>query len=640
MGYILKSSKLLIILFITFLFSCQQNRNTMTEPVRVIPMRDFFRNPDIAYFSLSPNGDKISFTKPYKNRMNIFVSALGSKDTTQVTFIEDRDVAAYFWKTNKRIIYVRDNDGDENYHLYAVDDDGKNQMDLTPFDEVNVQVVDELEENENEVLIGMNKRNPELFDVYRLNINTGDLKLEAENPGGVTNWVTDHDGNIRVAVQSDGVNTNLLYRDNIKENFKSVLTTSFKESVSPLFFTFDNNYLYAASNLGRDKAAIVKFDIANGKEMEVIYQNDEVDVDGLDYSKKRKVLTAITYTTEKEQVKYLDKEYEGMYEKLKDLLGGKYEIIITSQNKNEDKFLVRTISDRSLGASYFYDATKKEITKIAERAPWLNENEMCEMKPIVYKAKDGLMIHGYLTLPSGVEAKNLPVVINPHGGPWARDEWGWNAEVQFLANRGYAVLQMNFRGSTGYGRNFWEASFKQWGLSMQQDITDGVEYLVKEGIADPKRVAIYGASYGGYATLAGITSTPELYACAVDYVGVSNLFTFMETIPPYWKPFLNMMHEMVGDPKKDSTLMHDASPVYFVDKIKCPLFIAQGANDPRVNKAESDQVVEALKKRGVQVEYMVKDDEGHGFGNEENQFDFYGAMEKFLAKHMGGRIGE
>ncbi len=636
----LKSSSLLNIFAILVLFSCQQNQNKMIEPVRVIPMKDFFRNPDIAYFSLSPNGEKISFTKPYKNRMNIFVSDLGSDDTTQVTFIEDRDVEAYFWKTNKRIIYVRDNDGDENYHLYAVDDDGKNQKDLTPYDEVNVQVVDELEENENEVLIGMNKRNPELFDVYRLNINTGDLKMEAENPGGVTNWVTDHKGNIRVAVQSDGVNTNLLYRDDIKENFKSVLTTSFKESVSPLFFTFDNKFLYAASNLGRDKAAIVKFDIANGKEMEVIYQNDEVDVDGLDYSKKRKVLTAITYTTDKEQVKFLDKEYEVMYGKLKELLGDKYEIIITSQNKNEDKFLVRTISDRSLGASYFYDAAKKEISKIADRAPWLDENEMCEMKPIVYKAKDGLTIHGYLTLPKGIESKNLPVVINPHGGPWARDEWGWNAEVQFLANRGYAVLQMNFRGSTGYGRKFWEASFKQWGLNMQQDITDGVEYLVKEGIADPKRVAIYGASYGGYATLAGITSTPELYACAVDYVGVSNLFTFMQTIPPYWKPFLNMMYEMVGDPKKDSTLMHDASPVYFVDKIKCPLFIAQGANDPRVNKAESDQVVEALKKRGVQVEYMVKDDEGHGFGNEENQFDFYGAMEKFLAKHLGGRIGE
>ncbi|MCX6185870.1 MAG: S9 family peptidase [Bacteroidetes bacterium] len=610
----------------------------MSEQVRVIPMKDFFRNPEVAYFSLSPNGDKIALTKPYKNRMNVFVSMLGSNDTTQVTFIDDRDVQGYFWKTNNRIVYVRDNGGNENFHLFAVDDDGKNQKDLTPFKDVNVEIVDDLEENENEVLIGMNKRDPELFDVYRLNINTGELKMEAQNPGGVTNWVTDHNGTIRLAVQSDGVNTNLLYRDNNNGNFKSVLTTSFKESVSPLFFTFDNKYIYASSNLGRDKAAIVKFDIANGKEMEVLYQNDEVDVDGLEYSKKRKVLTAISYTTDKEETKYLDKTYEQMFDKLKQKLSDKYEIIITSHNKKEDKFLVRTMSDRSLGASYFYDVSKDELTKIVDRAPWLHEDELCEMKPIIYKSKDGLTIHGYLTLPKGIDTKNLPVIINPHGGPWARDEWGWNPEVQFLANRGYAVLQMNFRGSTGYGRKFWEASFKQWGLTMQQDISDGVEYLVREGIADPKRVAIYGASYGGYATLSGITSTPDLYACAVDYVGVSNLFTFMETIPPYWKPFLNMMYEMVGDPKKDSALMRAASPVYFVDKIKCPLFIAQGANDPRVNKAESDQVVEALKKRGIQVEYMVKDDEGHGFGNEENQFDFYGAMEKFLANHLGGRV--
>lgn len=638
MKYSIKPLRLIIIFAIPFLISCQQNKNKMSEQVRVIPMKDFFRNPEVAYFSLSPNGDKIALTKPYKNRMNVFVSMLGSNDTTQVTFIDDRDVQGYFWKTNNRIVYVRDNGGNENFHLFAVDDDGKNQKDLTPFKDVNVEIVDDLEENENEVLIGMNKRDPKLFDVYRLNINTGELKMEAQNPGGVTNWVTDHNGTIRLAVQSDGVNTNLLYRDNNNGNFKSVLTTSFKESVSPLFFTFDNKYIYASSNLGRDKAAIVKFDIANGKEMEVLYQNDEVDVDGLEYSKKRKVLTAISYTTDKEETKYLDKTYEQMFDKLKQKLSDKYEIIITSHNKKEDKFLVRTMSDRSLGASYFYDVSKDELTKIVDRAPWLHEDELCEMKPIIYTSKDGLTIHGYLTLPKGIDTKNLPVIINPHGGPWARDEWGWNPEVQFLANRGYAVLQMNFRGSTGYGRKFWEASFKQWGLTMQQDISDGVEYLIKEGIADPKRVAIYGASYGGYATLSGITSTPDLYACAVDYVGVSNLFTFMETIPPYWKPFLNMMYEMVGDPKKDSALMRAASPVYFVDKIKCPLFIAQGANDPRVNKAESDQVVEALKKRGIQVEYMVKDDEGHGFGNEENQFDFYGAMEKFLANHLGGRV--
>jgi dipeptidyl aminopeptidase/acylaminoacyl peptidase len=274
------------------------------------------------------------------------------------------------------------------------------------------------------------------------------------------------------------------------------------------------------------------------------------------------------------------------------------------------------------------------LTKLVDVAPWLKEDQLAHMKPIEYQSRDGLTIHGYLTLPLGREAKNLPVVINPHGGPWFRDTWGFNPEVQFLANRGYAVLQMNFRGSTGYGRKFWEASFKQWGQKMQDDITDGVQWLVKQGIADPKRVAIYGGSYGGYATLAGVTFTPDLYAAAVDYVGVANMFTFMKTIPPYWKPFLDQMHAMVGDPVKDKALLEAASPVMHADKIKTPLFVAQGAHDPRVNKAESDQMVAALKKRGVDVEYMVKENEGHGFHNEENRFDFYEAMEKFLAKYL------
>jgi dipeptidyl aminopeptidase/acylaminoacyl peptidase len=259
---------------------------------------------------------------------------------------------------------------------------------------------------------------------------------------------------------------------------------------------------------------------------------------------------------------------------------------------------------------------------------------MAEMKPVQYKARDGLLINGYLTLPLGKDPKNLPVIVNPHGGPWVRDVWGYNPEVQLLANRGYAVLQMNYRGSTGYGRQFWEASFKQWGKTMQDDITDSVQWLVKQGIADPKRVAIYGGSYGGYATLAGVAFTPDLYAAAVDYVGVSNMFTFMKTIPPYWKPFLDQMYEMVGDPVKDKELLTAVSPALHTDRIKTPLFVAQGANDPRVNKAESDQIVENLRKRGVPVEYMVKDNEGHGFHNEENRFDFYTAMEGFLSKHL------
>jgi len=306
-------------------------------------------------------------------------------------------------------------------------------------------------------------------------------------------------------------------------------------------------------------------------------------------------------------------------------------------NKNEDVFIIRTYSDRSLGAYYIYDANTKELEKITDVSPWIDEDNMANVFPVKYKTRDGLTIHAYLTLPNGLTpktAKNLPTIINPHGGPWARDGWGFNPEVQFLANRGYAVFQMNFRGSTGYGKKFWEASFKEWGLTMQDDITDGTNWLIEKGISNPDKIAIYGASYGGYATLMGMVKEPKLYAAGVDYVGVSNMFTFMQTIPPYWEPMLKMMYEMVGNPKTDSLMLRKVSPVFHVDKIIAPLFIAQGANDPRVNIDESDQIVEAMKKQGVFVEYMVKEDEGHGFHNEENRFDFYRAMEAFLNKQM------
>lgn len=619
-------------------FGCFQEDKKGQQDVPLIPMQDFFKNPENAYFTLSPDGKKIAFTKPVNQRMNIFCTSIGSGDTIQLTNFTDRDVQGYFWKGDK-IVYIKDKGGDENFHLYVIGSDGLNQKDLTPFEKVNVQIVDDLAAQENELLIGMNKDNPQLFDVYHLDLLSGEITLEARNPGGVSQWITDHQGNLRVAVQSDGVNSVLLYRENKESAFKQVLTTTFKEGVQPLLFTFDNKNLYALSNLNRDKMALVTFDIANGKEIDVLFENSDVDISDIEYSRLRKVLTSVEYINEKPKQHFFDPITAELFKTLKEKLGAQNEIIITGHNQKEDLFLVRTISDRTLGTTYLYNALDKSITKIADRAPWLKQEDMCEMKPISYIAADGMQINGYLTFPKGLEPKNLPVVVNPHGGPWARDEWGWNPEVQFLANRGYAVLQINFRGSTGYGRKFWEAGFKEWGKKMQQDITDGVHWLVKEGIADPKRVGIYGASYGGYASLAGITFTPNLYACAVDYVGVSNLFTFMKTVPPYWQPFMQMMYEMVGDPVKDSVLLRNASPVFFVDKIKAPLFIAQGANDPRVNKAESDQIVEALKKRGVKVEYMVKENEGHGFGNEENQFDFYGAMEIFLAKHLGGRIG-
>jgi dipeptidyl aminopeptidase/acylaminoacyl peptidase len=615
------------------LFSIAFLATAIAIEAREIPMRDFFKNPEKTGYQISPDGKHLSYLGPYEGRLNIFVMETGAKDAKRITSDKDRDNSNYFWKNNKRILYVKDNGGDENYKIYGIDIDGKNKKCLTDFDKVRTGIIDILEDNDDEILIEMNKRNPQIFDAYRLNINTGELKMIAENPGNIRGWMTDHKGKLRVAFASDGVNQSVLYRDSEDQQFKSIITTNFNEQLAPQFFDFENKNIYASSNIGRDKSVIVEYDIKNGKEIRVLYENPDYDVSSLAFSKKRKVITAAVYTSWKRELYYFDEVAKKRFERIQKELG-KYEVSYAGASKNEDKFIIRTYSDRSLGAYYLYDENTDKLTHIADISPWLKEDEMAEMKPIKYKSRDGLTIHGYLTLPKGKDPKNLPVVINPHGGPWFRDSWRFNPEIQFLANRGFAVLQMNFRGSTGYGKKFWEASFKQWGKTMQDDITDGVKWLIEQGIADKNKVAIYGGSYGGYATLAGLTFTPDLYAAGVDYVGVSNLFTFMKTIPPYWKPYLDMFYEMVGDPVKDKAMMEAASPVFHADKIKAPLLVAQGANDPRVNKDESDQMVSALKKRGIDVEYIVKTDEGHGFHNEENRFEFYESMEKFLKRHL------
>lgn len=606
----------------------------MNDFERVIPLRDFFKNPEKISYKISPDGKYLSFLAPYNSRLNIFVQDLERKNgAARITSETKRDILSYMWGNNERILYLMDDKGDENFHLFAVNKDGTGHADLTPFEKITTHIIDELEDIDEEIMISLNKRNPEIFDAYRLNIHTGELLSEAENPGNISIWITDHNGHIRAAITTDGVNSSLLYREDGSSPFKSVMTNNFKETLRPLFFTFDNKYVYAASNLNRDKAAIVKFDISHGKELDLLYQHPEVDVYDLAYSKKRKVLTSITYTTWKRQIEFLDDEIKNIYSKIAPQLGS-YEIVFADTDKNEEKFIIRTFSDRTLGAYYLYDKTRDKLTFLADVSPWLKEDEMAELKPIEFNSRDGLVINGYLALPHGKKPKNLPVVVLVHGGPWVRDNWVYSPETQFLANRGYAVLKINYRGSTGYGRRFWEASFKQWGKKMQDDLTDGATWLINQGIADPKRIAIYGGSYGGYAALAGLAFSPDIYACGIDYVGVSNMFTFMKSIPPYWKPYLEMMYEMVGHPEKDVELMREASPVYHVDKIKAPLFIAQGRMDPRVNVNESDQMVKALKERGIDVPYMVKDNEGHGFRNEENRFEFYEAMEKFLEKHL------
>ena len=611
----------------------------LAEAPPLIDVKEFFKNPEQAGHQLSPNGQFIAYLAPWNSRLNVWVKKIGEDTPQRVTGDTARDIRTFAWTTDDRIVYAQDTAGDENFKLFSVKRDGTGIIPLTPWDGVRAELVDVPYDDPRHIIIQHNKRDKENLDAFRVDVETGKSELLVQNPGGVGEYLADHHGVIRVAVQSDGVNSKILYRATPKDPFKTVIETNFRESVSPQFFTFDDKHLIATSNIGRDKTALVELDPATGKELKLIYENPDVDVDGALASEARKKLTGVMFTTDKRHYVFFDQDREALQNELETKLPG-VEVDVASTDRKEDRWLVRTHDDRSRGDYYYYESTAKSLTHLVSVSPWLKPDQLAAMTPITYTARDGLVIHGYLTLPVGVEPKNLPMVVNPHGGPWARDDWGFDPEVQFLANRGYAVLQMNFRGSTGYGRKFWEASFGQWGRAMQDDITDGVQDMIKRGTADPKRIGIYGGSYGGYATLAGVAFTPDLYAAAVDYVGVANMLTFMKTIPPYWEPFRKQMEEMVGysDDPAGQERMKAESPLFSADKIKAPLLIAQGAHDPRVNKAESDQMVQALRARGLDVPYMVKDNEGHGFHNEENRFAFYRAMEQFFGKYLGGRV--
>lgn len=601
-------------------------------------VEDFFRTPDQSAFSISPDGGHLAFFSPYERRKNIFIQKISSGETTRITDETVRDIGGFFWANPKRILYIKDEGGNENFRLYGVNIDGSDLQDLTPYDDVTVQLIDDLENDMDEVIIGMNKDNPELFAPYRLNVHSGKLtQLAKNNPTApVTHWMTDHEGRLRIAMRTEGgTNTVVMYRDQEEEEFRDVITTDFTEEMNPVFFDFEApQMVYALSNLGRDKKVLTRFDMHTGKETgDIIFERDDVDLSGVSYSRKRKVMTAASFVTDRVHRTFFDQHMEGIYDYLKEQLSGK-EIALTNVDLEEENYILRTYSDRSLGTYYHFKVNEKELAKIADVSPWIDEEDMRPMESISYVSRDGLTIHGYLTLPDNGTDSTYPIIVNPHGGPWVRDTWGYNPEVQLLASRGYGVFQMNYRGSTGYGKDFWKSSFKEWGRKMQNDITDGVQWLIDEEIADPDRVAIYGGSYGGYATLAGVTFTPDLYCCAIDYVGVSNLFTFMTTIPPYWKPLLDMMYAMVGDPEVDEEQMRAASPIFHVDKIKTPLLVIQGANDPRVNIDEADQIVEQLRDKGVNVPYMVKYDEGHGFRNEENRFEVYRVILGFLTKYL------
>lgn len=603
------------------------------EGVKEISVEDFMKNPGNFGYELSPDGNYITYSSAWENRANVFVKKMNDdSEPVRVSNSKDRDVAGFFWKDNN-LLYLKDKGGDENFHIYSTTFNGSEEKDLTPYPNVTVGVLSGLQGVKDEILIMMNKEDATVFDVYKLNVKTGETTHVAKNPGNITSWLADRNGNVRIAVASDGVEGTILYRDSEKDEFKPFIEMKAGDEVMPLAFSKDNQYIYATSNKGRDKVEVVKYDLKGNEE--VIMSNDQVDVSGVLYSAEHDKLLYGAYVTDKPHYQFFDENFEKLFRKIQSKLNvHESELGINDYNKEMTKFIVSVSSDTVYGKYYYYDSTTDELTELATLSPWLNPNELAEMHPISYKSRDGLTINGYLTLPKNKEVKDLPLIVNPHGGPWARDMWGFNPEVQLLANRGYAVLQVNFRSSTGYGKEFLQAGNKQWGLKIQDDITDGVQWAIDQGIADPDRIGIYGASFGGYATLAGITYTPDLYAAAVDYVGVSNIFTLLNTIPPYWETMRNMFYERVGHPEKDKELLTAVSPVFHADKIKTPLFVAQGANDPRVNKAESDQIVEALRARGVDVEYMLKDNEGHGFANEENRIEFYNAMVKFFDSHL------
>ncbi len=600
-------------------------------------VEDFFRNPQKVNFQVSPDGKHLSFLAPHKRRMNIRIQAIGSGESKRITSLLDRDIAGYVWVSNTDIIYVRDNGGDENYALHSVDIHSGESTDLTPYEGVKIQIIDDLVDNPDEIIIAMNKENPQLFDPYRINIHSGDIVRLAQNSieTPISDWMTDHDGKLRLAIAvEDGVNSTILYRDTEEEEFRKVISTSFRTSIIPLFFDFhEDHILYVASNLDRDKSVICRFDCHKGEEVgKIIYEHDAVDVYTLTYSHKRKKLTSVSYYTDKLHRVLLDDEIRETFKDLSEYFKG-WETQIVSQNKAEDIFIIRTFSDVSMGAFYLYDKQKHAIEELGRVGYWLDDDRLNPMQAIQYSSRDGKDIHGYITMPAETE-ESIPLIVLPHGGPWVRDYWGFNPEVQLLSHHGWAVLQINYRGSTGYGKAFWEASFKEWGQAMQDDITDGVQWAIEHYAIDRNRIAIYGGSYGGYAALAGACYTPDLYKCCVDYVGVSNLLTFLNTIPPYWKPYLQMMYEMVGDPVEDRAMMEKYSPALNAEKIRIPVFVAQGANDPRVNIEESNQIVAALKQRNIPATYLVKEDEGHGFMKEENRIEFYKLMLGFLHKYL------
>ena len=619
----------------------------------IIDRELFFGDPEISGGQLSPTGEYLSFIKPYEGERNIWVKKIDDPfDAARpLTADKTRPISGYFWsRDGKYILYVQDKGGDENYHVYVVDPKGDLNEDgvpearnITDVDGVRAALYSVPKSAPGIIYVGLNDRDKAWHDLYKIDIATGEKELLFENNDRIQGWTFDHNDELRMASRSteDG-GTEIL--NIVDGKFEVCYDFNINESAYVSTFHKDNERVYLVSNKGDDVnfTSLYLFN-PNTKEIELVESDPEGEADfgGLAFSDVKKEPIATIYVGAKRRLYFKDKENEGDYKFLQSKFPGS-EINSGSSTLDERKTLVVVNSDTDPGAVYYFDRDTREVTLQYKPRPTLPTKDLSPVTPVSWKSYDGLEIPGYLTLPKGVEAKNLPVVVFPHGGPWARDYWGYNSFAQFLANRGYAVLQTNFRGSTGFGKAFLDAGNGEWGKKMQDDITAGADYLVKEGIADKDKIAIMGGSYGGYATLAGLTYTPDTYAAGVSIVGPSNLITLLESIPPYWESFRKQMFNRMADPNTEegAKWLHERSPLNYAKEIKVPLMVVQGANDPRVKQAESDQIVIAMRDLGLPVEYLVAPDEGHGFARPENNMAFIAAAEKFLAKHIGGRYQE
>jgi len=608
-------------------------------------VEDYFKTPQSSNFSLSPKGTFLAYRE--RNKMGKSEIKIKEISTGQVkTALEEKDkvIAAFGWASEDRLIYMMDNNGDENYHLFAVNRDGTNNIDLTPYEGVRADLINRLPDNKDFVIVSMNRDNRQIFEPYKINTQTGEAEKLYENKdvsNPINHFDFDKDGNLKGFNKISNLEIKHFYKTRGGKNFKLIKTTKWNDKFSILSFNYatqNPDDAYVLTDIYRDKAQIVLFDLKKQQIIKEIYSDPVYDLSNLKLSKKRNwELDYIDYQGDKYTIKPISKSFKRIYKQLQNKFKN-YQIEITGRTTDEDQYLIKVSSDRQYGKVYHYHIETGKPTLLIELKPELKETDMAIMKPIKFRSRDGLTIHGYITLPKeALNGKKIPMIVTPHGGPHLfRDAWGFNPEAQLFASRGYATLQVNFRVSDGYGNKFYKAGYHQTGRKIMDDIEDGVHYVISQGWIDKNNVAIYGASHGGYATLMGLIKNPQLYKAGVDYVGISNISTFIKSLPAYTGPYLKWVKFIWYDldTPEGKKLADEVSPIYSADKIKAPLFVVQGANDPRVNIAESDQIVEVLRKKGIVVPYMVKYDEGHGFIREENQIDFYKAMLGFFSQHL------